>query len=150
MPWRGPHQEGERPTLGWLVADFIKAHCAIPDGEFAGQPLELTEWQLEFLLAYYELHEDAMERQMRHMTRLVDDLMEVSRITRGKIELKWEEVPLDDIVRDAIDLSRPRMESKGHEFALHHDERNLVVLGDALRLTQVLSNLLSNACKFQN
>jgi hypothetical protein len=64
MPWHGPRAPGERPTLGWIVADWIRENCVIPDREFAGHPFELNDDQLEFLLAFYELHEDAVDRQM--------------------------------------------------------------------------------------
>lgn len=58
MPWRGPGRKGEFPTLGYAVADWIEAHCAIPDGEHAGQPFLLTDEQLRFLLFHYRLRED--------------------------------------------------------------------------------------------
>ncbi len=64
MPWHGPRAPGERPTLGWVVADWIRENCVIPDREFAGHPFEPCDEQLEFLFAFYELHEDAEERQM--------------------------------------------------------------------------------------
>lgn len=62
MPWRGPSVTGEMPTLGWLVYDWIVANCAIPDGEQRGDPFVPSEAQTEFLLAYYQLHEDADQR----------------------------------------------------------------------------------------
>src|SRR5690606_15019801 len=58
MPWRGPEVEGEFPTLGYLVADWIEARCAIPDREQIGQPYLLTDEQLNFLLHFYRLNED--------------------------------------------------------------------------------------------
>lgn len=62
MPWRGPRAEREVPTLGWAVYDWICANCAIPDGEFRGDPFIPSEAQTRFLLGYYALHEDAAER----------------------------------------------------------------------------------------
>lgn len=59
MPWRGPEREGEFPTLGFLVADWVEAHCAIPDGEQAGRPFLLTDEQLRFLLFHYRLRPGA-------------------------------------------------------------------------------------------
>jgi hypothetical protein len=59
MPWRGPEVPGEYPTLGYVVADWIEAHCAIPDGEHAGDPFLLTDEQLRFLLFHYRLRPDA-------------------------------------------------------------------------------------------
>jgi signal transduction histidine kinase len=93
---------------------------------------------------YYEL----MRRQVEHMVRLVNDLMEVSRITRGKIDLHWGSVLLDDVINDAVELSRPLVEGAGHSLAVELVDRGLVVRGDGVRLTQVFSNLLNNAAKY--
>jgi hypothetical protein len=60
MPWRGPERPGEFPSLGYQVADFIEANCAIPDGEHAGEPFVLTEGQLRFVVWHYRLKPDAM------------------------------------------------------------------------------------------
>jgi len=89
-----------------------------------------------------------MERQVRHMTRLIDDLMEVSRITRGKIDFKWGEVALDDVVGDAVDLSQPFMDAASHDLKVRIEERGLRLRGDRVRLTQVLANILNNAAKY--
>ena len=59
MPWRGPEHPGEFPTLGYLVADWMEAHCAIPDGEHAGEPFILTDEQLLYVLWHYRLHPGA-------------------------------------------------------------------------------------------
>ncbi|WP_232061945.1 hybrid sensor histidine kinase/response regulator [Variovorax sp. PBS-H4] len=93
---------------------------------------------------YYEL----MSRQVEHMVRLVNDLMEVSRITRGKIELHLGPVLLDAVIEDAIELSRPLFDRAGHSLTLELGADPLVVRGDAVRLTQVFSNLLNNAAKY--
>jgi signal transduction histidine kinase len=93
---------------------------------------------------YYAL----MNRQVEHMVRLVDDLMEVSRITRGKIELHLAPVLLDAVIDDAVELSRPMMERAGHTLEVQTSGEPLVVRGDAVRLTQVFSNLLNNAAKY--
>jgi signal transduction histidine kinase/CheY-like chemotaxis protein len=93
---------------------------------------------------YYEL----MRRQVDHMVRLVNDLMEVSRITRGKIELQMGSVLLDAVIEDAIELSRPLVERAGHTLSVELAGEPLVVRGDAVRLTQVFSNLLNNAAKY--
>ncbi|OUM01992.1 hybrid sensor histidine kinase/response regulator [Variovorax sp. JS1663] len=98
----------------------------------------------EEAVKYYEL----MSRQVEHMVRLVNDLMEVSRITRGKIELHLAPVRLDAVIDDAIELSRPAMERAGHALELEVSGEPLVVRGDAVRLTQVFSNLLNNAAKY--
>ena len=93
---------------------------------------------------YYEL----MRRQVDHMVRLVNDLMEVSRITRGKIELQMRPVLLDAVIDDAIELSRPLVERAGHTLSVEMGGEPLVIRGDAVRLTQVFSNLLNNAAKY--
>lgn len=61
MPWRGPTEPGEFPSLGYLVADWIEAHCVVPDGDRAGAPFTLTDEQLRFLVWHYRLREDAEE-----------------------------------------------------------------------------------------
>ncbi len=95
-------------------------------------------------MRYYEL----MGRQIEHMVRLVNDLMEVSRITRGKIELRMEVVALDAVIKDAIELSRPLLDRAGHALEVTLAPQPLVVRGDGVRLTQVFSNLLNNAAKY--
>jgi len=93
---------------------------------------------------YYEM----MGRQVQHMTRLINDLMEVSRITRGKIELQTEILTLDGVVRDAIELSRPLLDNANHVLTLDAADADLMVCGDGVRLTQIFSNLLNNAAKY--
>lgn len=93
------------------------------------------------------IHE-AARRQVRHMTRLLDDLLDVSRITRGKIELKREPVGVDAIVHQAIQTTTPLMRSMGHDLSVTLPPEPLTVRGDADRLVQVVSNLLTNAAKF--
>jgi len=94
-----------------------------------------------------EIH-DVLERQVRHMIRLVDDLLDVSRITSGKIELQLEKVRLQDIVQSAVETSRPLIENAGHHLTIKVPQAPLVVSGDAVRLTQILANLLNNAAKY--
>jgi PAS domain S-box-containing protein len=91
---------------------------------------------------------EMMERQVNHMVRLVDDLMEVSRITRGKIELKREPVEVAGIVRSAVETSRPLIEAAGHQLDVEIPAEALVLEGDSVRLTQVIANLLNNAAKY--
>ncbi|WP_256856501.1 ATP-binding protein [Variovorax sp. KK3] len=98
----------------------------------------------EEAVKYYEL----MARQVEHMVRLVNDLMEVSRITRGKIELHRAPVLLDAVIDDAVEFSRPLLERAGHRLDIEPAGEPLVVSGDAVRLTQVFSNLLNNAAKY--
>jgi signal transduction histidine kinase len=91
---------------------------------------------------------DMLERQVNHMVRLVDDLLEVSRITRGKIELRKEAVEVAALIRGAVETSRPLIESAGHQLALAIPPEPLTLYGDPVRLTQVLANLLNNAAKY--
>jgi PAS domain S-box-containing protein len=89
-----------------------------------------------------------VERQVRQIVKLVDDLMEIARITRGKIELDRRALALADIVRDAVEASRPQVERAGHLLDVTVPDDSLVVHGDAVRLTQVLTNLINNAAKY--
>jgi PAS domain S-box-containing protein len=89
-----------------------------------------------------------MERQVTHMVRLIDDLMDVSRITRGKLELRRERVELAAVVRAAVDTSRPLIHSAGHELSVTLPARPILLDADPTRLSQVFSNLLNNAAKY--
>jgi signal transduction histidine kinase/CheY-like chemotaxis protein len=89
-----------------------------------------------------------MERQIEHMARLIDDLLDVSRIDRGQIELHRERVALDTLVSNAIDSAKPGIEAKQQELVARFAPAALHVDGDPVRLTQVISNLLQNAAKF--
>lgn len=94
-----------------------------------------------------EVH-DMMERQMQLATRLIDDLLDASRVDRGKLELHRETVSLESLVEAAIETARPNIESKSLQLLLHHAPRPLYVDGDPTRLAQVVANLLNNAAKF--
>ena len=87
-------------------------------------------------------------RQIRHMARLLDDLFDISRITRGKIELRKSLVDLNTVVAHAIEASRPLTEALRHDLKLSLSPEPLIVEGDATRLEQVVSNLLNNATKY--
>ena len=89
-----------------------------------------------------------MERQVAHMVRLIDDLLDVSRITLGKIELRKERIDLSAAVEDAIDSVRPTMEASGQKFSAVIPTRPVFVHGDRTRLAQVFINLLNNSAKF--
>ena len=91
---------------------------------------------------------EMMERQVNHMVRLVDDLMEVSRITRGKIELRKVPVEAAAVVRSAVETSRPLLDAAGHELVLSLPPEPVFLDGDPVRLAQILSNLLNNAAKY--
>jgi len=91
-----------------------------------------------------------MERQIHHLNRLVDDLLEVSRITRGVIEVRKESLDLTSIVKAAIETSRPVLDNLRHELSVELDPDAMFVGGDPVRLTQVFANLLNNAAKYTN
>jgi signal transduction histidine kinase/CheY-like chemotaxis protein len=91
-----------------------------------------------------------MQRQTGHLIRLVDDLLEVSRITRGIIDVQREPLDLAFVVRSAIETSRPAIEGAQHELTVDLPTEPITVAGDAVRLTQVFANLLTNAAKYTN
>jgi len=89
-----------------------------------------------------------IERQTRHMVRLVDDLLDVSRIASGKVELRLERVELGDIIARAVETAAPLIEQNRHQLTVLVPLSGWPVKGDAARLTQVFSNLLTNAAKY--
>jgi PAS domain S-box-containing protein len=97
------------------------------------------------------LLEDArrmMERQLDLMTRLIDDLLDVSRISRGKVQLRKERVELANLIRSALETVRPLIDSQGHDLAITLPPQPIVVDADPTRLAQVIANLLNNAAKY--
>jgi PAS domain S-box-containing protein len=91
---------------------------------------------------------EVVARQATRMTRLVDDLLEVSRITRGKIELRVSTVRLDTLVDQAVELVRPLIDERGHRFIVDLPAEPVSLAGDPARLVQILTNLLHNAAKY--
>ena len=91
---------------------------------------------------------EMMGRQVNHMVRLVDDLMEVSRITRGKIELRKVSCDLAEVARSAVETSTPIIEAGGHRLDVDLPAESLVLDADPVRLAQVITNLLNNAAKY--
>jgi signal transduction histidine kinase len=89
-----------------------------------------------------------IQRQIQHLVRMVDDLLDVSRITRGKVELRREPLDLRDPVRHAVDTLRPLVEAKDHELRLEIPPDPLPMDADVTRLEQVVGNLLRNAAKY--
>jgi signal transduction histidine kinase/ActR/RegA family two-component response regulator len=89
-----------------------------------------------------------MRRQLRHMVRMIDDLLDVSRITQGKLELKRSSVVLGDVLDVAVEASRPLIERNGHTLRRVISEPELRFEADLTRIAQVVSNLLNNASKF--
>jgi PAS domain S-box-containing protein len=91
---------------------------------------------------------EMMERQLGHLIHLVDDLLDIARITRGKIELKKEQVDLRDVVATALETSAALIEGSGHTLSVKLPDEPLALEADVTRLVQVLSNLLNNAAKY--
>jgi signal transduction histidine kinase len=91
---------------------------------------------------------DVLSRQNRHLSRLIDDLLDVSRITMGKLTLHKEPVELRDVVQHAVETARPLVEMRRHNLTLRVPDTPLHVKGDPVRLSQVICNLLTNAAKY--
>jgi PAS domain S-box-containing protein len=91
---------------------------------------------------------EMMERQVQHMVRLVDDLLDVSRTVRGKVELRREQVELGALVARAVETVQPLITSEGHELTVSVDDGTLRVSGDPVRLAQIVGNLLNNAARY--
>ena len=87
-------------------------------------------------------------RQVDHMVRLVDDLLEVSRVSRGKVQIEGLPVRLGSVVGEAVELCRPMIAAAGHKLTIDVEGPGPLVRGDAVRLVQVFSNLLNNAAKY--
>ena len=89
-----------------------------------------------------------MRRQVQHLVRLVDDLLDVSRITRGMVELRLERTELAPIVERAVEMASPLLEQRRHHLSVEVAATGLAVRGDPVRLAQVVSNLLTNAARY--
>jgi two-component system CheB/CheR fusion protein len=89
-----------------------------------------------------------IERQVQQLARLIDDLLDVSRIARDKLELRRETLDVSDVVQRAVEATRPLLQSRGQRLIVTPASEPSFVIGDLVRLTQVLTNLLTNAAKF--
>jgi PAS domain S-box-containing protein len=96
---------------------------------------------------FNEVH-TTMERQTQIMVRLIDDLLDVSRITRGTIELRKSRVDLASVIQNAVETARPSMDDLGHRLSVVLPNRPIVLEADPTRLAQVISNLLNNSAKY--
>ncbi|HYX75429.1 MAG TPA: PAS domain S-box protein [Steroidobacteraceae bacterium] len=92
--------------------------------------------------------EEVIERQVAHMSRLLDDLLDVSRITMGKLELKQQPVELNTVLEAAVEAVRPSLDIKGHSLSLDLPAQPVWLMADPVRMSQVFSNLLINAVKY--
>lgn len=95
-----------------------------------------------------ERTQEMMDRQLTHMVRLIDDLLDVSRINRDKMELRRARVLLSDVLSSAIETARPSIEAAGHELVLALPVKPVFLYADLTRLAQVFSNLLTNSAKY--
>ncbi|MDP2818564.1 MAG: response regulator [Polaromonas sp.] len=93
---------------------------------------------------------EVIDRQIQAMSRLIDDLMDVSRINQGKIELRHDWVTTEDVLRDAVESSRPLIDECGHQLVLTLPAEKLSLHADRTRLTQAFMNLLNNAAKYMD
>jgi signal transduction histidine kinase len=91
---------------------------------------------------------EVISRQVKHMTSLVDDLLDISRVTRGLIQLEHVVVDIDATIRSAVEQSRPLIEAREHSLMIEQDPSGAKVMGDPNRLVQVVANLLNNAAKY--
>jgi len=91
---------------------------------------------------------NVISRQVHHMSLLLDDLLDISRITRGTLELRLEDTELADILEAAVETARPVIDAKGHNFKIEAPDESVQFMADPLRLAQILTNLLTNAAKY--
>jgi signal transduction histidine kinase/CheY-like chemotaxis protein len=89
-----------------------------------------------------------MDRQVGQIVHLVDDLLDISRISRGKIDLRLARVEVGAVLASAVETSRPAIDSFGHQLVISQPPESIVIVGDVTRLTQVIGNLLNNAAKY--
>ncbi|HEY2410757.1 MAG TPA: PAS domain S-box protein [Pirellulaceae bacterium] len=92
--------------------------------------------------------QEVMERQVDHLVRMVDDLLEVSRISRGKIELRRQPLELATAILNAVETSRPLIDEAGHQLAISIPPQPLTLNADSVRLSQIIANVLNNAAKY--
>ena len=89
-----------------------------------------------------------MERQVHQLVRLVDDLLDLSRIARGKIQLRKDHVSLETIIQTAVETVRPRIDAEHHQLLVELPAEPVYLLADLTRVAQAISNLLVNAAKY--
>jgi len=91
---------------------------------------------------------ETIERQLDQMVRLVDDLLDLNRITRDRLELRRGEVELSSVIQQAVEVARPLIDSAGHQLTIHLPDEPIYLSADRARLAQVFGNLLNNSCKY--
>src|SRR5437868_5602585 len=110
-------------------ASTVRSRCAPPDPKFA--------WA-----------GDVMDRQVRHLTRLVEELLDVARISQGKIQLNKEPLDLGAVIAQSVETAQPFIDARGHTLSVKLPDEPVWLQGDFARLSQVVSNLLHNAAKY--
>jgi CheY-like chemotaxis protein len=105
-------------------------------------------WQSHFSEKDRRFGQEVIQRQVKHLSRLIDDLLDVSRITRGKIELRHEFLEVGAIIEQAVESVRPLIEERGHHLELVTSPGSLSIMGDATRVEQIIVNLITNAAKY--
>ncbi len=110
----------------------------------------VTALQLLNLRGVRSREHAVIERQVRHLSRLVDDLLDVSRITQGRVEIRREPVDLAHVATRAVETVAPLLDERRQRLAVQAPEEQLLVMGDGDRLTQVVANLLANASKYSD
>ena len=110
----------------------------------------MTALQLMRLRGTRSREQEVLERQIGHLTRLVDDLLDISRITRGKIDLRLEPLELAEVVARALEITSPVLEQRRHRVQVDIPRRGLLVRVDPDRMVQVVANLLANAVKYSD
>lgn len=108
---------------------------------------------LEAPQAREEIKQEArhmMQRQVHQMQRLIDDLMDVARVSRGKIELKKQYITINEVIQNAIEIARPLITAKKQNLAITLPPETITLDGDVVRLSQIFANLLNNAAKYMN
>jgi signal transduction histidine kinase len=91
---------------------------------------------------------DILDRQAKHLTRLVDDLLDIARISSGKIQLRREELPVSDLIEQAVHTSQPMLQERSQTLSVQVPAQSITLSGDPIRLVQVIANLLNNASRY--
>ncbi len=146
------HQERELLLSELEAANRAKDEFLAMLGHELRNPLSPITTALELLKlrahGQASREEQIIERQVKHLTRLVDDLLDVSKITRGKVELKREVVEVTEVLTRAVEIASFLFEQRGHRLSIDAPSSGLRLKGDPVRLAQVVANLLTNAARY--